>query len=109
MSIEPNAMAAIHARVKAITGHPLANRMRGLAEHLAFETELTVDVAIGCMKAFAEDLADGAGQGSGQSYYDRRSAAGSLGTERPATGNAASGWKGAADKANARFGENGVH
>lgn len=104
-----NVVAAVKAEVMAVLSHPLAPRMRKFAEHLAYDTDLTSEQAIGCMKALAEDLANPPVGSSVASYEKRKIAAGSLGLADLANADGADGWKAAADAVNTRrFGDKGV-
>ncbi|MBO6539875.1 MAG: hypothetical protein JJ969_10785 [Rhizobiaceae bacterium] len=96
-------VAAVKAEVTKVLSHPLAAEMRGFAEHLAYESDLTAEQAIGCMRAFAQDL--NAPRQSVTSFETRRREAGTLGLG-PASGSDASDacWSHAIEAANARLG-----
>lgn len=92
-------------RVKAIQTSEEGKARPKLAEHLAFDTNLSADSALGILKAAAVE-GDG-GKADAQSYEDRKTDAGALGLAKPETPSASAeaaqaGWAKAFARTSAR-------
>ena len=78
MTAEDEIRGQIRARITAILNCPEAKGATNLAEHLAYNTDISVEDAIGNLRAFQGDLAN-IRKGPPQSYEERKRAAGALG------------------------------
>jgi len=77
---EPVSAADVKARIKAITEDDAAQGREGLAKHLAFDTDMPAEDAIGALKAAASDAPANAVEepADPKSYQANRSAAAAL-------------------------------
>lgn len=102
------AKAETLARVKAIQSSEEGKARPTLAEHLAFNTDMSADAALGILKASPVEKP----QANAETFEQRKTEAETLGLGQPehrdASADAAAGWKKAADMANARLGKDAV-
>jgi ATP-dependent Clp protease protease subunit len=68
----------VKARIKAITGDDAAKGHEGLAQHLAFNTDMPAEDAIGALKAAASEAPDADEPADPKGYQASRSAAAAL-------------------------------
>lgn len=99
------------ARVKAIQTSEEGKARPKLAEHLAFNTDMSAEAAIDLMKAAAPET--GEKPESTQTFEDRKAEGGALGLGKPESrdekpAEVAAGWSKAAARANERFGKDAV-
>ncbi|TRL35502.1 head maturation protease, ClpP-related [Rhizobium straminoryzae] len=101
------ALADSKARIKAITGSDEAKGREALAEHLAHETEMTVETALAALKAAPAASTQPASQQATGSYEQQRLAAASLampGSTQPTGGAGSDGsWQTAVARANKKM------
>lgn len=100
---EEQIRAEVRQRISAIMGSQEAKGASNLAEHLAYELEMSVEDAIGALKAFHADGSKVSRQTSpAQSWENRKRAAGTLGLAPAADteGEAGSGWSAAIKRFN---------
>lgn len=77
---EEQIRAEVRQRISAIMSSPEAKGATHLAEHLAYETEMSAEGAIGALRTFHVDIANAPRRTSpAQSFEDRKRAAGALG------------------------------
>ena len=104
-----SAKTEAQARIKAILTSAEGKLMPTMASHLAFETDMSVDAAVSALQAAKADFD---AKPDATDYEERKTEAGALGLGSPESQErqaaVSDGWAKARERANARFGKDGV-